>query len=1321
MEQLNAEIIILSPTSLDTCFLPNEHDGRFWLYRMDGDVKKRVAELWGKDDGWYLLKNAMYCFPSDFKDCCLLTPEFQLNLSSEEGNFCLLYHSLPTQSALHYELRKENQYQIGRDQENDICIQDPMVSSYHAVLTYTGNQWQIGDVNSRNGTYVNARAIDVERLNPGDRIQIMQYLFVMGKDTLLIVPESQLKLKLIKVQPEVRTGTPFVRKTILASVYPRIHLPPCTLEIEMPLHQVETKKTPFLLSAGPSFTMGLSSLSMGMLSIYQANTQKQSLQSILPTVMMSLSMALSMLLWPIILHLYEQHQFKKESKKMELNYLSYLEEVKQKACRYMEQESKSRQTLYEDCDTAMYMLEHSPWLLHERMPHDEEFLMVSMGKGEVLASIELKSAKSPLFPPVDPSWSAYHSLMSQSFTLHDQNICIDMKQHRRIGVYGNQERTTAFLMDKLLQIFLLHHRFSQRICILIKASFCCRYGIQTLPALFYEGHRFLVCEQEDGKEVDFALRDWWKEKGEDDYLTIFSFDRGLEERLPCLDMLLNEDHVLYLQAATSIRQLRPECDKILSLQEKHQIKLDEMQLLPSYISEGRFREAMLHYHAYVFEGKQKTGFPSQCTFLDMFQCGNVAQLRILQRWNEAKTSLEAYVGMNEFEEIITLDLHERYHGPHGLVAGMTGSGKSEWLMTLILSLAVQYSPKDISFVLIDYKGGGMSQAFAQLPHIAGILTNLDHEQMTRSIQGIRQELTRRQQLFRQSQESTKKNVMHIDQYRQLYMEGQVKEQLSHILIITDEFAELKQQQPAFMEDLKQISRIGRSLGIHLLLATQKPSGVVDDQIWSNARFHVCLKVQDRMDSMEMLKKEDAIHLKTAGMFYLQIGYNESYVKGMGAWANAPYEEKECYEKKTNSELTVISTTGNPLYEKDLSTSSTCAMTQLEAIVCYISKIAAMHQLHARALWLPVLKDHIEHQELMDDFHDSSAIGVIDDPEKQRRLPLHFSLRMLSHIAIIASREEDKKMMLQAMLSVIDQEHTYVYLLDQSIGQTMEGYDDEILYHEDEKWDSYLYILQKELQERKNKKKNYDIFSVFQHFEVFLTAQDDRKEALLQLAREGKEYGMYFCFVLQDPYALTYQIKAVIHTIYCFYMEEQESSLALFHATSSIKAGKQIGRGILEKEQNLYQFQCADIKPISNRKRPKARIPMLPNQINLKQKEGHVYLGMDIISKEEVWIADTKPLLVLCAYEFYEPFQAAMQEQKVKLYSMKELNLHLQEDQIQKALYQGAVLWNGSGFSQACYSLNLPYRSDQGINERMGVLWENQSYRIVQLVEETENG
>jgi S-DNA-T family DNA segregation ATPase FtsK/SpoIIIE len=100
--------------------------------------------------------------------------------------------------------------------------------------------------------------------------------------------------------------------------------------------------------------------------------------------------------------------------------------------------------------------------------------------------------------------------------------------------------------------------------------------------------------------------------------------------------------------------------------------------------------------------------------------------------------------------------------------------------------------------------------------------------------------------------------------------------LPHLFIVADEFAELKQQEPEFMEELISAARIGRSLGVHLILATQRPTGVVNDQIWANSKFKVCLKVSDAGDSKEMIHRPDAAEIKNAGRYYLLVGYQRRH-------------------------------------------------------------------------------------------------------------------------------------------------------------------------------------------------------------------------------------------------------------------------------------------------------------------------------------------------------------------------------------------------------------------------------------------------------------
>ena len=271
------------------------------------------------------------------------------------------------------------------------------------------------------------------------------------------------------------------------------------------------------------------------------------------------------------------------------------------------------------------------------------------------------------------------------------------------------------------------------------------------------------------------------------------------------------------------------------------------------------------------------------TLFELFNILSAEDLDLDNRWRESEIykSMSAPIGVKTKNEIVSLDLHEKAHGPHGLVAGTTGSGKSEILQTYILSMATLFHPYEVGFVIIDFKGGGMVNQFKDLPHLLGAITNIDGREIDRSLMSIKAELQKRQRLFAEN------DVNNINNYIKLYKAGKISTPIPHLILIVDEFAELKADQPEFMKELISTARIGRSLGVHLILATQKPAGQVNEQIWSNSRFKLCLKVQTKEDSNEVLKSPLAVEIKEPGRAYLQVGNNEVFELFQSAYSGAP--------------------------------------------------------------------------------------------------------------------------------------------------------------------------------------------------------------------------------------------------------------------------------------------------------------------------------------------------------------------------------------------------------------------------------------------------
>ncbi|ORT59418.1 type VII secretion protein EccCa [Streptomyces sp. CB03238] len=276
-------------------------------------------------------------------------------------------------------------------------------------------------------------------------------------------------------------------------------------------------------------------------------------------------------------------------------------------------------------------------------------------------------------------------------------------------------------------------------------------------------------------------------------------------------------------------------------------------------------------------------------FADLLGIDDVARLDLATLWapRGERAFLRVPIGISDAREPVLLDLKESSElgmGPHGLCVGATGSGKSELLRTLVLALVATHPPEDLALVLVDYKGGATFAPFADLPHVAGVITNLENqaglvERVHASLAG---EVKRRQQVLKDAG-----NVADIGDYAALRAEKRPDlEPLPHLFVVIDEFGELLTAKPDFIDLFLSIGRIGRSIGVHLLLSSQRIEGGKLKGLDTYLSYRLGLRTFSADESRTVLDTTDAFHLPPLpGFGYLKVDtshyerFKASYVSG----------------------------------------------------------------------------------------------------------------------------------------------------------------------------------------------------------------------------------------------------------------------------------------------------------------------------------------------------------------------------------------------------------------------------------------------------------
>jgi len=818
--------------------------------------------------------------------------------------------------------------------------------------------------------------------------------------------------------------------------------------------------------------------------------------------------------------------------------------------------------------------------LYERSSNDSDFLTLSLGYSTIPTSYKLKQPNDTGVTSKDPLVEEMRTVSSMYQDVENMPTVIDLK-NAHLGLVGEKPYIHRQISSILAQLCFFQSYLDIEIVILVEDEDWAKFEwARWLPHCKIKNINItgLVAAENQRDQVLGNITQMLKmrkqkqdeEKKDSRFLPhyIFIVDNP--------KLIINHSIMEYLQTpatdlgfsiiyTTNIQANLPENIQtvfILDGGDKGTLLMNESTLLSRSVTlpstEGIDFETIARMLAPIKHSQGvSTQIPESVTFFELYNVKHPEDIPVLDLWerNGCHKSLSVPLGLRGKDDIVYLNLHEKAHGPHGLVAGTTGSGKSEIVQSYILSLAVNFHPHEVGFLLIDYKGGGMANLFAKLPHLLGTITNLDGSESMRALASIKSELARRQRIFGEC------GVNHINQYTKLFKAGEVTLPMPHLFIISDEFAELKKEQPEFMSELVSTARIGRSLGVHLILATQKPTGVVDDQIWSNSKFKLALKVADESDSNEMLKTPDAARITQPGRAYLQVGNNEIYELFQSAWSGASFS-KDVVKKGFDGRVYLLNPLGQgELLNDDLSEVDAQEESKLTQLDVVVEHIHALHEeLQAEKVerpWLPPLADKIVTAHILGDIdvgnidsHNLSVpIGVADIPEEQLQTEYVHNFMEDGNFAVFGSSGFGKStVMMNIALTLASNNSPQLlnyFILDygNSALAQLRGLPhtaDYLTFDDAEKLDKLIKLLTEELKTRKSlfasvsainfrmynevaQAKLPAIVLFIDNYDVIKELGEGLEEFLVKLTRDGTGVGIYTIVTASRSNAVRYSV------------------------------------------------------------------------------------------------------------------------------------------------------------------------------------------------------
>lgn len=1103
-----------------------------------------------------------------------------------------------------YHLYQLNDFIISTNPNSIIMSADQYLDGYYVV--FRGGHIET----NYESLIINRHKYNNEELKNGDYIEFLSFSFYYFDKFLYMNDALSInKLPKLNVNEEVKS---YIKEQLPINNYYEENYKEIEIDkLESFTPPLKNNSRKLILQMGPALTMSLAMLLVAGLNVYNSYLNNGSYISMIALIAMPITMLLSGVMWPIITSFSEKKSYMKEYIEVKNNYMDYLKSYEKdlikKINEYLKHESNYL-FIVEDVKTKLfYITKNSP-----------KFITLNLGYQTKKMNFEYKEIK-------DKEVNEYiNRIKYRAEHMDNVPLFLDLKTNKRISIITYEHKREYYIYRFILELAYKYNYEDITIAIYSKDDSIFN-KLYYLPHLFYSKMRLTITSERELQDLNnYSL---------DKPLVIIMNDYS--------DYIYSNPNIHVIYVTSNSEKILKESDSVIEYLDNNGVLYSHEKISFRYYEEELDFD---YYFSYISKFNKTEFLPKEISFNSIYP-----GLDIKTYYQNRDKSLKANFAIIGNENL-EFDLHESKDGPHGLIGGSTGSGKSELIISLLLSLVLRYPPDYLNLILIDYKGGGIKESLSYngetIPHVIASIDNLEEDTFERLTVAIERECKRRQRLFKDLTRVSNATIMSIDDYLEIN-EQYCLEKIAHLIIVVDEFAELKKENPELIKKLISFARIGRSLGIHLLLATQKPSGVIDEEIWSNAHFKIALKVHSEKDSLDIIKSKDAAYLMNPGEFYLAVDDNK--VKAKAIYSKKDINNNDQYDVSIlNSRLEVIKTKS---YKKSI--------PFLESNYISSKILNVVKELSIKRNAFDYEKPKPLHIcELQNKYNSNNhlVLGEIDDYLSAKKGILECDID--ENIFIYSSRKKEINNILNTLnkyqrksIVVSNEKYEGAYISDC------------LKYNDDE---DILFLFNKLLKDTK-----VDYHLVIEDLNTLISYNEDYLMYLYKLLRRSDVMGLSIC-ILSSSSTFNFKILNSIKNKYIINSYDNQDLINIFGMKGSYK-----GKSYYYDDIPITFIPAIIDEYMTSTSTLNEYINKIPNKVMYKNDNSNLLIGYEINTRKEVYLKSNEKLLIT-GYD--------------KELLIKYANIYKNDDNVSVAIYNNKsinvanVLWLGEGL----YSQRLFY-------------------------------